>query len=97
MNKFYSMLGIAKKGGKIAAGYDVTCDLMKKTNKILVIIASDASDKTKKNVQYFCDKYQCKYIENGEKDLIGKSIGKKMVSVLAVKDENIINYLINNI
>jgi ribosomal protein L7Ae-like RNA K-turn-binding protein len=97
MNKFYSMLGIAKKGGKLSAGFDVTCTEIEKNICMLVVIATDASEKTKKNIQYYCDKYKCNFIEYGEKELLGQALGKKMVSVLSVKDENIASYLLNNI
>lgn len=97
MNKIYSMLGIARKGGKISIGYDVTCLDVQKNNSILVMIASDASEKTKKNIQYVCDKYNSKYIEYGEKELLGQCLGKKMVSVLSINDENIVSYVLSNI
>ncbi|MDF2948053.1 MAG: hypothetical protein K0R07_63 [Sedimentibacter sp.] len=97
MNKIYSMLGIARKGGNISIGYDVTCLDVKDNKSKLVLIATDASDKTKKNVQFICDKYETKYIEYGEKEILGKSLGKKMVSVISVKDINIASYLLNNI
>lgn len=96
-NKIYSMIGIAKKGGKVAIGYDVTCLNIEKNKSVLVLIAEDASEKTKKNILYVCNKYNCKYIEYGEKNLLGKSLGRKMVSVLSINDENIASYLLNNV
>lgn len=97
MNKIYSMIGIAKKGGKISIGFDVTCADVKIKKTKLVLIASDASEKTKKNIQFICDKYETKYIEYGEKEILGKSLGRKVVSVLSINDINIASYLINNI
>lgn len=97
MNKFYGMLGIARKGGKIILGYDTTVSLIKGNIKdVLVIVASDASEKTKKNIIFECNKYNREYIENGEKVVYGKILNKKEVSVLAVTDINIISYLKNN-
>ncbi len=97
MNKIYSMLGIARKGGNISIGYDAACLDIKDNKSKLVLIAADASDKTKKNIQFICDKYNIKYVEYGEKEILGKSLGKKVVSVLAVNDSNIASYLLNNI
>ena len=97
MNKVYSMLGIAKKGGNLSIGFDAACIDIKNNKSFLVIIAVDASDKTKKNIQFFCEKYKVKYIECGEKDILGKSLGRKVVSVLSVNDKNIASYLENNI
>lgn len=97
MNKIYSMIGIARKGGKISIGFDVTCLDVKSKKSILVLIATDASDKTKENIQFLCDKYDIKYVEYGEKEILGKSLGRKVVSVLSVNDTNIASYLLNNI
>lgn len=97
MNKIYSMLGIAKKGGKISIGFDVTCLDVKSKKSILVLIAVDASDKTKKNIQFICDKYDIKYVEYGEKEILGKSLGRKVVGVLSVNDTNIASYILNNL
>ena len=94
MNKIYSMLGIARKGGKLSIGFDAACLEIKNKKSKLVIISKDASEKTKKNIQFECDRYNIKYIEFGEKELIGKYLGKKMVSVLSINDENIMTYIL---
>lgn len=97
MNKFYQMLSIARKANKVVYGYDTTVDILKNSNKnILVIIAQDASEKTKKNVIFECNKVNNEYLEYGEKVVYGKILRKKEVSVLAVTDSNIISYLKNN-
>ena len=97
MHKIYSMLGIAKKGGNISIGFDATEIDIEKKKSFLIIIASDASDKTKKNIKFICDKYNCAYIEFGEKEILGRSLGRKVVSVLSVNDKNIASYLLNNV
>ncbi|HOA19908.1 MAG TPA: ribosomal L7Ae/L30e/S12e/Gadd45 family protein [Sedimentibacter sp.] len=97
MHKIYSMLGIARKGGNVSIGFDSTKADIEKNNSFLVIIAEDASDKTKKNIKFVCDKYNCEYIETGEKELLGKALGKKVVSVLSIRDRNIASYLLNNV
>lgn len=97
MNKVYSMLGLARKGGKISIGFDASCEDIRKKINVLTLIAEDASEKTKKNIKFECEKYGCRYIEYGEKELLGKCLGKKAVSVLSINDENIAVYLLNNI
>lgn len=97
MNKAYSMLGLAKKGKNISIGFDASCLDIKDNKSKLILIAVDASDKTKKNIQFYCDKFNIKYIEFGEKEILGKNLGKKVVSVLSVNDSNIASYLLNNI
>lgn len=97
MNKIYSMLGIAKKGGKLSIGFDATSLDIKHKKSNLVMIAENASEKTKNNIIYLCDKYNIKYIIYGENEVLGKSLGKKVVSVLSINDINIASYLITNI
>lgn len=97
MNKIYSMLGIAKKGGKISIGFDAACLDIKHKKSILVIIAVDASEKTKENIQFLCKKHDIEYVEYGKKEILGRSIGRKVVSVMSINDKNIASYLLNNL
>ena len=54
-DKFLSMIGFAKRAGKIVYGYDnLACA---KGNKVKLFAVSDsASDKTKRNVKWLADK-----------------------------------------
>ncbi len=97
MNKFYNMLGLGRKAGKVVYGYDATVSLIKSdTDNILVVLASDASEKTKKNILFECNKYNRDFIEYGEKNAYGKILRKDEVVVLTVTDKNMISYLKNN-
>ncbi len=97
MNKIYSMLGLARKGGNISIGFDTTKADIEKNKSFLVIIAEDASEKTKENIIFLCRRHNSKYIEFGEMEILGKSLGKKPVSVLSVTDKNIASYILNKI
>lgn len=99
INKIYGMLSIARKAGKLVFGYDMTVSLIKGNNnaEILVVLASDTSEKTKKNIIFECDKYGRKYIEYGEKLVYGKILNKKEVGILTITDKNIISYLKDNL
>lgn len=94
MNKIYSILGIAKKGGKISIGYDAVYTDVKNKKSKLVLSAADASNNTKRNIKFICDKCGIKQIEYGEKEILGKSLGRKVVGVLSVNDKNIASYLL---
>lgn len=97
-NKIYGMLGIARKAGKLVFGYDMAVSLIKGNNaEILVILANDTSEKTKKNIVFECEKYGRKYIEYGEKLVYGKILNKTEVGVLTITDKNMISYLIDNL
>lgn len=90
-NKIYSMIGLAQKAGKVSSGDD-TCETIIKSNKsFLVIVASDASDRTKKKFNDMCIYRNIKIYEFGLKDVLGKSIGKLTRSILVIKDINFAN------
>jgi ribosomal protein L7Ae-like RNA K-turn-binding protein len=91
------MLGLARKGGNVSIGFDAACLDIKDGKTALALIASDASEKTKSNIIFVCDRYGCRYIEYGEKEGLGRSLGKKVVSVLSINDKNIASYILNNL
>ena len=53
INKVNGLLGLSAKSGNILAGTDLVLDEMLKKRVKLVILASDASEKTKKNKKYY--------------------------------------------
>ena len=91
------MFGIARKSGNVAIGFDAAKADIEKAKSFLIVIAEDASEKTKKNIIFICQKYNCKYIEFGEKKRTGKSLGKEIVSVLSIRDKNLASYVLNNL
>lgn len=62
---------------------------MKKKRVKLVIVAEDASEKSKKNMKYYCDKENTEIIIYGTIDENSKAIGKKNKAVIAIKDSNL--------
>jgi len=84
INNIYSFIGLAKKAGKLISG-DETCERAVKAGKVkLVIIADDASENTKKKFMDICRYRGIEVRYFGEKELLGKHIGKDMRSVVAV-------------
>ena len=87
--KFLSIIGLCRKAGKLVLGADCTCDAVRSGRSRLAVIASDASDNTKKKVQN-CASYYKKRVcvcETGKKRL-GECLGRKgEVSCLAVCDD----------
>lgn len=86
INKINSFLGLARKANKLLSG-DETCEnaICKKEAK-LIIVSCDASDNT---VKKFTDKCKFRNIPMrlvGEKEVLGKYIGKKASSVIVILD-----------
>jgi len=98
-DKIYSMLGLAQKAGKLLSG-EYTCEMAIKAKKCrLVIIASDASDKSKKKFIDMCNFREINIFEYGTKDELGKYIGKTSRAIIAIKDlgfANSIEKIFNN-
>jgi ribosomal protein L7Ae-like RNA K-turn-binding protein len=54
---------------------------------VLVIVAGDASDNTKKKFRDMCEFYKVPIYIYGDKDTLGHAIGKEFRASLAILDE----------
>lgn len=87
-SKVLSMIGLAKKAGKTASG-EFLCDkAVKEGSARLVIIASDASDGTKKSLKNVCTYYGVEHIEYSDMDNLGRFTGGGIRAAVSVNDEN---------
>lgn len=88
INRQLSMIGLAAKANALVSGEFAVERSVKKYKAILVIIATDASDNTKKK---FCD--ICKYrniptVFLSNKEELGRILGKQYRAVIAITDKN---------
>lgn len=58
-----SLMGVAKKAGKITVGHDAVSDSIKKHKSELVIIASDLSSRSKQDMEQLTKKNRVKLSE----------------------------------
>lgn len=87
-------MGLAAKAGKIVSG-EKGCEISLKKGTIkLVLVAQDASDNTKKRFKDMCQYRGVDIRVFGEKNLLGKHIGKDMRAVVGIQDENFARQLI---
>ncbi len=89
INKVNGLLGISSKAGAVLAGTDLVLEEMSKKRVELVIVASDASKKTIKNMKYYCDKEKIEIIVYGNIDSNSRAIGKNNKAVIGIKDKNL--------
>ncbi len=89
INKVYGLLGISAKAGKLISGTDIILEHMAKKKVNLVIIAEDASEKTIKNMKYYCEKENVKLIVYGSIVENSKSIGKHNRAVIGILDKSL--------
>lgn len=94
LNKVYRLLGLATRAGKIAFGTESVLDTITRKKAKLVIIACDAADRTKKNIERVALENNTKVREFGTIELISKYIGKDNKAIVAIKDVNFSNEMI---
>ena len=86
-NKVYSMLGLAMKAGRIASGEFSVERAVKTGAAFLVIVSEGASENTKKQFRNMCSYYKVPLYFLGEKEELGRAVGKEFRASLAVLDE----------
>lgn len=96
-NKVLSMLGIAARGRNVVSGEFMTEKAVKSFQACLVIVATDASDNTKKMFRDMCAFYEVPIYELGSKEELAHAIGKEMRASLAVTDEGIAKSIIQKL
>lgn len=95
-NKILSLLGLATKAGKVVSGEFSTEKAVKSGKGLLVVIAEDASDNTKKKFSNMCRFYEVPLLLCGDKEQLGRCIGKEFRASLAVLDENFTKAIMKN-
>lgn len=88
-DKIYGLLSLAMKAGGIAAGETAAEAAISGGKAYLAVIAKDSTAGTKKKFENHCRYYEVPYIEFGEKEKLGHSIGKDQRSILAVTNESL--------
>ena len=86
LSKALSMISLATKAGKTASGEFCTEKEVKCGTAELVIVATDASENTKKKFQNMCEFYEVPIYFYGDKDTLGHAMGKEFRASLAVTD-----------
>lgn len=86
--KVYGFIGLAMKAGKVISG-ETGCEKAIRSRKAsLVIVSEDASLNTRKKFKDACSYYGISFCVFGEKEKIGRCLGKGVRSVIAITDEN---------
>ena len=96
-NKIYSLLGIAMRGRNLVSGEFQTLEAIKKGSAMLVIIAEDASDNTKKLFSDKCLFYQVPVFQYGNREELGKAVGKDLRSSVGVCDAGLADAVIRQL
>lgn len=82
-------MGLAARARKICFGADSVALEIKKKKVQLVMIAIDASDRTKEKFTKLCADYKVPIIIEGEIKALSKAIGKSNKAVIGIGDSNL--------
>ena len=87
--KILGMLGLASRARKTTAGSDSTMQDIKNNKVKLVIIAEDASERTKRRFIDATGLAKIPIIIHGSIEELSKAIGKTNKAIVGVKESNI--------
>jgi len=90
---FLNFLGIALRAGKMISGTELTLQGIRNQSVKLVIMASDCSDRTKKDLTNKTDSYNVPLVDNFTSQELKRSIGKER-KVIGITDLGIARRLI---
>ena len=96
-NKVLALLGLAMRGKNLVSGEFQTIEAVKSGAALVVIVAEDASDNTKKLFHNKCSFYEIPVYEYGTKEDLGRAIGKDLRSSLGVCDEGLARAVIKQL
>lgn len=86
--KILGLLGLCTKAGDICFGTDACIDLILRKKVKLIIVAQDAAERTKRNLEFVCKENDIKIIFLGTIEEISKAIGKDNKAVIGIKNKN---------
>ena len=87
-HKILSLVGLATKAGRTVSGEFSTEKSVKSGRGLLVLVADDASDNTKKKFRNMCTFYEVPLYFLSDKVSLGRAMGKEYRACLAIEDEN---------
>lgn len=74
--------------GKVISGMDAVCEGVERRRVKLVIVGTDTSEKSKKNIKYVCTNNGINVIEFSTMEELSKIIGKKNKAIIGITDKN---------
>lgn len=85
-DRVLSMIGLAKKAGKVAAGGFLAEKAVRDGMAELLVVAEDAAQNIKKKFSNSSAYYEIDYMEYGTKETLGRFTGCENIAVVAVTD-----------
>lgn len=87
-DRLYGLLGLATRAGKMVFGTEACKSSIEKKKVKLLIVATDASERTKKSFYEICEEFNVPMCEKLTIESISNSIGKGNKAVIGITDIN---------
>ena len=87
--KIASLLGMARKSGLVAAGFDSAIEAAKRDTGGLLILALDLSENTKKKAMEEGAGFAGRLVEYSTKDMLGSMLGMDPVGIVFIKNREL--------
>lgn len=85
--KLLSMLGIARRAGKIAMGFDAAAEAMHKGEARLLVLAADLSERTERAVRRIAEETNTPVMPSDfDMDRMGDAVGRRKTGIIAIND-----------
>lgn len=86
-DKLYSLLGLCQRAGKLVSGGMLCENAIRSGKARMVIISNEASEGTMDKFTNLCRYYNIELVIAGQKEQLGRAIGKFSRTVLVVLDK----------
>ena len=82
-----NLLSMAQRARRIVSGAFAVEQALKSREAVLVLVAADASDETKKDYAILADRYKVPCLEGLDREMLGHCLGKEYRAVAALTDQ----------
>lgn len=87
--KAMSLLGIARRGNHLVHGETAVMEAVRRQKAHLVIVSSDASSGSKKQIEDKCRYYKIPLITGPDRETLGLAIGQSYRVLTAITDQGL--------
>ena len=84
--RIINLLSMAQKAGRIVSGAFAVEQAVKKQQAVLVLLAEDAAEESKKKFTTLADKFAIPYAYCLDRETLGRCLGKDFRAVAALTD-----------
>ena len=85
--KLYGLIGLATKASKLVAGTDACIESIENKSVKLILIAQDASDRTKKLLKEKSKNFNIPICEICEIETLSRACGKNNKAIIGIKEK----------